>query len=96
MEKADKKHPSDVFETLCPECVHREDCVVRTAGPDLFSELGPTTLATTVALLQTMKPGALRLRSGRALLPDAGGLRVEVLVIDCEAFEENSRRTEEG
>ena len=52
----------------------------------LFSELGPTTLTTTVALLQTMKPGAL--------LPDAGGLRVEVLVIDCEAFEENSHRTE--
>jgi len=84
MEKADKKHPSDIFETLCPRCMHREDCVVRTAGPDLFSELGPTTLATTVALLQTMKPGAS--------LPDAGGLRVEVLVTDCEAFEENSRR----
>jgi len=78
----------NIFETLCPRCVHREDCVVSAAGPGLFSELGPTTLATTVALLQTMKPGAL--------LPDAGGLRVEVLVTDCEAFEENSHRTEEG
>ena len=42
MEKADRRHAGDIFEILCPQCVHREDCVVRTAGPDLFSELGPT------------------------------------------------------
>jgi hypothetical protein len=88
MGKSDRRCPSDIFEALCPRCVHREGCVVRTAGPDLFSELGPTALTTTVALLQTKRPGDL--------LPDAGGLRVEVLVTDCEAFEENTHRTEEG
>jgi hypothetical protein len=30
------------------------------------------------------------------LLPDASGLRVEVLVTDCEAFEEHPQRMEEG
>ena len=69
MGKSDRRCPSDIFEALCPRCVHREGCVVRTAGPDLFSELGPTALTTTVALLQTKRPGDL--------LPDAGGL-VEV------------------
>jgi len=94
MGKSDRRCPSDIFEALCPRCVHREGCVVRTAGPDLFSKRrlsppwAPTALTTTVALLQTKRPGDL--------LPDASGLRVEVLVTDCEAFEENTHRTEEG
>jgi len=88
MGKMDGKRAGDIFEALCPRCVHREDCVVSAAGPGLFWELGPTALATTVALLQTMRPGDL--------LPDASGLRVEVLVTDCEAFEEDTYRMEGG